>query len=58
MSGCGCGGSTRRTPQPSERDGAKATPIRKRREGGPGEPGYYWSGVKRSKKNDPGSAAA
>lgn len=45
--GCNCGGSTRRSVQPADRDGAKP-PQRERRKGGPGEPGYYWTGPKRT----------
>jgi hypothetical protein len=50
--GCNCGGSTRKIAQPAERDWATKQPPRERRQGGPGQPGYVWSGPKRDPKPD------
>lgn len=57
--GCGCGGSTPRQAQPAERDGARSTTneqiAARRRQGGPGEPSYYWTGPKKQKPQSPSS---
>lgn len=42
---CGCKGSTKGAS--SRQREAKTVEARVPREGGPGEPGYYWTGPKR-----------